>query len=395
MHSAEPIEFDPFLPEFHDNPYPHYQRLREECPVVHSAGHDMWFVACHADVMKIFRDAHTFSSETRMSAGFLPMIATIDPPRHDALRAVLTSNFMPNRVRKLSAFVREIARELLEAIEPRKGCDLIRDFASDIPTRVTCHLLGVPETMRATFSRLTEEIFPTFESEQGLQGSTALPIYALAEELLDLKRQAPGEDISTQIAFAQVDGQSLTREEMLAYMLQLIVAGFETTRGLIGNTAWLLASHPEQQQRLRMAPDLIPGAIDESLRYESPTPMIFRTTTAPVEIQGVQVPADAIVVPIMASANRDSAAFEEPDRFEITRKSRQPHLAFGAGIHFCLGNHLARLEAMICLEEMLRILPAWEVDEVQARRHRNPIARGFLSLPLQFDGSARATSAGR
>jgi cytochrome P450 len=395
MHQKKPYEFDPFLSEFHDDPYPRYEHLREHCPVFYSDRHDMWFVARHADVMRIFRDAHSFSNETRMSAGFLPMIATMDPPRHDALRAVLTGNFMPNRLGRLSAFVREIARQLLERIDIRNGCDLIADFATEIPTRVTCHLLGVPETMRGTFCRLTEEIFPTFESAQGLQPSTATPIYALAEELLDLKRRTPGEDISTQIAFATIEGQSLTRKEMLAYILQLIVAGFETTRGLIGNTAWLLSSYPEQRERLRAFPDLIPRAIEESLRHESPTPMIFRTTREPVEIQGVRIPESAIVVPIMASANRDASVFEAPDRFDIERKSLQPHLAFGAGIHFCLGNHLARLEATICLEEMLRILPAWKVVEAETRRHGNPIARGFLSLPLRFEASRPAVHAGR
>lgn len=376
------IDFDPFAPDFHDDPYPHYRMLLENAPVLHNPVHDMWFVARHDDCVAMFRDAETYSNVTRMSAGFLPMIATMDPPRHDALRGILTGDFTPVRLRHLSTLVRGTARELLGDLATRPRFDFIQDFATEVPTRVTCALLGVPEAMRRQFAALADRIFGTFDAESGLQGDVAGDVYALAEQLLDRKRIEPADDITSRLLAARIDGSGLTHAELIAYLLQLIVAGFETTRGLLGNTAWLLAQHPEQRRVLRDVPDLIPNAIEESLRIESPTPMIFRAAKRAAQIGSCLVPEGATLVPIMASANRDPAAFDDPERFDIRRKWTRPHLAFGAGIHFCLGNHLARLEGIICVEEMLRLLPDWDIDARDARRHRTPIARGFLSLPM-------------
>ena len=274
------------------------------------------------------------------------------------------------------------ARALLADLATRRRFDFIRDFATEVPTRVTCALLGVPEEMRRQFGQLADRIFGTFDSESGLQGDVAEAIYALAEQLIDQKRAEPADDITSRLLAARIDGSGLTHAELIAYLLQLIVAGFETTRGLLGNTAWLLAQNPDQRRVLRDASGLIPNAIEESLRIESPTPMIFRSAKRAVQIGSSVVPEGATLVPIMASANRDPAAFDDPDSFDIRRKWIRPHLAFGAGIHFCLGNHLARLEGIICLEEMLRILPDWDSVVQDARRHRTPIARGFLSLPM-------------
>lgn len=376
------IDFDPFEPDFHDDPYPRYRMLLENAPVFHNPRHDMWFVARHVDCLAMFRDTTTYSNVTRMSAGFLPMIATMDPPRHDALRAILTGDFTPVRLRRVATLVRDTARELLADLAARQRFDFIQDFATEVPTRVTCALLGVPEEMRLQFGELANRIFATFDAESGLQGNIAEAIYALAEQLIDRKRAEPVDDITSRLLAARIDGSGLTHEELIAYLLQLIVAGFETTRGLLGNTAWLLAQYPEQRRLLRETPDLIPNAIEESLRLESPTPMIFRSARQAVRIGSCPLPEGATLVPIMAAANRDPEAFDDPERFDIRRKWRRPHLAFGAGIHFCLGNHLARLEGTICLEEMLRLLPDWDIVAPDVRRHRTPIARGFLSLPM-------------
>lgn len=389
MSDGMEFEFDPFAPEFHSDPYPSYRYLLAEQPVHHSKTHDMWFVARYADVLGIFRDTNSYSNVTRTSSGFLPMIATMDPPRHDALRGILAGAFMPGRLSRLSSFVRDTAKALLESIRERRNCDFIADFATEIPTRVTCHLLGMPEEMREQFRLLTDRIFSTFDSEGGLQPDIATPIYALADELIELKRKKPSDDLTTRLAFAKIEDKELSHEELLGYMLQLIAAGFETTRGLLGNTMWLLAEHPDQRRLLRNAVNWVPGAIEESLRVESPTPMIFRAAKMPVSIQSRPIPEGALVVPMMASANRDPLVFDRPESFDVQRRRNPVHLAFGAGIHFCLGNHLARLEAIICLEEVLRILPDWHVVKTGVRRHQAPIARGFLSLPLELD--ARAT----
>jgi cytochrome P450 len=382
--------YDPARPDFQDQAHAIYERLREEQPVYRHTDAGWFALSRFEDVRAAACDPATFSSEgTDISQGLLPMIQALDPPRHDALRALVSKAFTPRRVESLEPRIREIARELIDGFAGRGEADLLADFARHLPSRVIGELLGVPPERREHLLHFTEalvEARPPGPGEGGLERHPALRIYRDFSELLAARRERRRDDLMSALLDAEIDGRRLSDDELLGFCFVLIVAGNDTTTNLIANGAVLLADHPDQRKLLAERPDLIPGAVEETLRFESPAQALPRVARRAVVLHGRTIPEGALVRLVWAAANRDPREFADPERFDVTRQIPR-HLAFGQGIHFCLGANLARLEARIAFEELLARLPEWRLRE-RPRWRTSIWARAHDAVRVHFEPAA-------
>jgi hypothetical protein len=362
---AAPFVYDPGRPDFQAQAYEIYRTLRGEHPVYHNAEARFWALSRFEDVRAAAGDPATFSSEgTDISQGLLPMIQALDPPRHDALRALVSKAFTARRMADMEPTIRRIARELLDGFAGAGEADLLAAFARHLPSRVIGAMLGVPPERRERFLGWTEALV---EAQPGKVDTErirdpAVRIYQEFARLLAERRAERRDDLISALLDAEIDGQRLREDELLGFCFVLIVAGNDTTTNLIANGAVLLADHPDQRKWLADDPGRIPAAVEEMLRFESPAQALPRIARRPVTLHGVTIPEGALVRLVWASANRDEREFPDADRFDVTRAAPR-HLALGHGIHFCLGAHLARLEARVAFEELLARIPDYELVE--------------------------------
>ena len=381
-HDAEFV-YDPSRPDFQANAHAIYATLRDEHPVYHDPVRDMWAISRYADVRDAAADTTNLSSEnTEISVGLIPQIQSMDPPRHDALRNLVSRAFTGRRADAMEPRIRVIARELLDALSGRSEVDLMAEFARHLPSRVIGEMIGVPDDRREDFLAWTESMVETEGDRQTEVVQAATNIYGEFSKLLALRREKRADDLMSALVDIELDGEKLTEEELLGFCFVLIVAGNDTTTNLIANGAVLLAEHPEQRARLTRDPRGIPDALEEMLRYESPAQALPRRVLNDVTLHDTTIPAGAQVRLVWGAANRDEREFEEPERFDITRAPR--HLGFGHGTHFCLGARLARLEARVAFEELLARMPEYELTDdpgwltsIWARSHRRvPVRTG-------------------
>jgi len=349
--------------DFQERLHELYRELRDREPLARSPT-GLWAVSRFADVFALASDPATFSSERTVISppGLVPTIQSLDPPRHDRLRALVSLAFTPSRVRAMEPRVRAIARELLEPLLDAKRADLLAGYARHIPSRVIGELIGIPAERIPDFLHWTEAMveLPSGQTQsQAIQNPVA-SIYAEFARLLDERRRARRDDLMSALIDAELEGRKLTQEELLGFCFVLVVAGNDTTTNLIANGAVLLAEHPDQRRLLRDSA-LLDGAIEEMLRYESPAQALPRRLTRDATLHGVTLREGEQVFLLFGSANRDEREFEHPDRFDVLRRSRR-HLAFGHGLHFCLGKSLARLEARVAFEELLARAPDYALD---------------------------------
>ena len=384
-----PVRYDPFSPEAWDDPYGAYAWLRDEEPVHAIPGRDLWVLSRFEDVQAAVSDPATFSSEAGISLddgfasskGVPPNLLTLDPPRHDELRRLVSRAFTARTVSDLEPRVREVTRQLLDELVVDGRVDLM-DVAAALPTIVIAELLGIPADDKQMFRDWVESVITLDPSELGRTkggGAGIFELFAYLQKVIDERAAARRDDLISALLDAEVDGERLLPAEVLGFTLVLLAAGFETTKNLVGNAVWLLHGHPAARARLLADPALIPAAVEEVLRFESPVVGLARTTTRDVEMRGVLVPAGARVQMNYASANRDDRAFVDADQFDIDRTD-QRHLAFGHGIHFCLGAALARLEGRVAIEELLARFPDYRV--LNFERLPSAYIRGFASLSL-------------
>lgn len=394
-----PLAYDPYAYEVHEDPYPLYARLRAEAPAYRNEALGFWALSRHADVLAAFRDWQTFSSrcgvsldldafheraETTMS--FLAM----DPPRHDRLRALVSRGFTPRRVQALEPRIREMAVAYLDACVERGDCDFIRDFAGKLPMDVISELLGVPEADRAQLRTWADLVVHREEGMRGLPpaaAESALRMLHYFTEMLADRRRRPRDDLTGALLAAEIDGDRLSDREIIGFLFLMIVAGNETTTKLLGNALYWLWRNPEERERLRADPTLVPRWVEETLRYDNSTQALARILDRDVELHGEKLRAGERVVLLIGSAHRDERAFPDPDRFDLLRDTRAS-LAFGQGTHFCLGASLARLEGCVALEELWRRMPDYEIDPAGLVRVHSVNVRGFAALPLRA-GSRR------
>ena len=341
--------------------------MRDTHPVYHCKQRELWALTRYEDVQRILQDPGTFASggveEGRL---LLPMMVFMDDPRHRELRAVVSRVFTPRRVEALEPRIRAAARRLLDRAAGNGGCEWMSVVASQLPSIVVCELIGVPEERREAFLSHTEKMIETGPGGHPIE-QPAAQIYAEFGTLLAERRAEPRDDLMSALLEAQQSrgegaggAGGLSDDEVLGFCFLLIVGGTDTTMNLIGNGAVLLAQHPEQRHLLREEPARMGDAIEEMLRFESPTQALPRRPVRDVELHGVRVPANARLVICFGSANHDERIFDDPDRFDLTRP-RERHLGFGLGAHHCLGSPLARLEGRVVFEELLERFPDYRL----------------------------------
>jgi cytochrome P450 len=383
------VVYDPYDHALHRDPYPTYRRLREEAPVHHNAALRFWTLSRFDDVAEAFRDWQTYTSTRGVAlheVGDVLSMIQMDPPAQVALRNLVSRGFTLRRVSAMEPRIRQLARLYLAPLLERESCDLVADFAALLPSDVISTLLGVPRADHAEVRARTEALMardalthrPPPSAEQAALQQVDYFIRLIAE-----KRRAPGDDLISALCAAELEGRRLADHEILGFSFLLISGGNETTEKLIANTVYLLQRHPAQRQRLYADPGLIPRAVEESLRYLSPTQYMVRATTRDVELYGRRIPRAAQVVLLIGAANRDERQFPDPDRFDLERDAER-HLAFGYGVHFCLGASLARLEARVALEEIHCSLAEYQVDESRLDFIHAGNVAGFSTLPLAY-----------
>jgi hypothetical protein len=383
------LRYDPFSYEIHADPYPVYARLREEAPAYHDAEHGFWALSRYDDVRAALLDHETYCS----SRGFtledigdfaLPMMIMMDPPDHTRLRATVNRALTPRRMADLEGWLRALAAGLLDDLAARGRGDLIGDFAALLPMAAISRMLGVPETDQ---DRLRGWADAMVHRDDGVQGvpddakQAAAEIYAYFEHLLVKRRLDDGEDLLSLLLAAGVQGE-ISHLEILGFCYLLIIAGNETSTKLIGNIAYQLQRHPDHREALLADPTLVPNAVEEVLRFDPVTHMMARTLTRDVELHGERMQAGSKVALILASANRDERFWQRPDELDLHRHDAKEHLAFGFGIHHCIGAALARSEARVALAEMLRRIPRYRIDDAGLERVHSGNVRGFARLPI-------------
>jgi len=389
------LYYDPYDFDIDADPYPVWKRLRDEAPLYYNDKHDFYALSRFEDVRECSTDWKTYISgkgsvlELIKSGMAIPpgIILFEDPPAHDLHRSLLSRVFTPKRMAEIEPQARTFCARALDPLMTEGRFDFISDLAAEMPMRVIGMLLGIPEDDQEEIRDRIDEGMRLDEGEVPGEREDLGPLDGSRfADYIDWRADHPSDDLMTELLnaeFEDVDGtvRGLTREEILNYVGLLAAAGNETTTRLIGWAGKVLAEHPDQRSELAAEPGLILGAIEELLRYESPSPVQARYVTRDVEHHGQTVPRGSVLVLMNGAANRDERKFKEPDRFDIHRTMQQ-HLAFGYGIHFCLGSHLARLEGRIALEEVLRRFPRWEVDWDHAVRAHTSTVRGWESLPV-------------
>src|SRR5687768_697601 len=345
-----------FSDDVRRNPYPMYEQVRRVSPLFREPESGIWMIFDYAGVKRALDDQETFSSKH----GPDWMIFT-DPPRHTKLRALISKGFTPRSVANLEPRIRELSRQLLHRVIERGEMDLAADFAVPLPMMVIAEMLGIPVEDRGRFVAWNEVLLNMSYAVLKVEGAQdAVAAYVAQtqemgvylEALLKRKRAEPRDDLLSRLSAAEVDGERLTGSEMLGFFQLLLLAGAETTTNLINNAILCFLEHPAQLELLRGRMELLPSAIEEVLRYRSPLQWMYRITRRDVEVNGRVIPSGKMVLLMMGAANHDPAVFAEPGRFDIMREPN-PHVAFGHGVHFCMGAPLARLEGRVALTEFL------------------------------------------
>ncbi len=384
------------LPLLQRDPYPFYEQLRRSGPVVWAPSLERWLVTGHPEVVEVLRDER-FSADRRKWRGFEPVVEpgregarsmlVVDPPDHTRLRTLVQKAFTPRVVERLRPRIEALVKEALDEAEARGSMDLVADLAYPLPVTVIAELLGVPVEDRSAFRRwsdaLVGALYPVALTDRRSAVLAARDaLHAYLERVVSERRAAPRDDLISRLVEAEEQGDRLSGPELLAMGVLLLVAGHETTVNLIGNGINALLAHPDQLARLRDEPELIEPAVEELLRYDSPVQLTGRVALEELELGGRRVEPGQMLMLLLGAANRDPRVFAEPERLDLGRDPN-PHLAFGRGIHFCLGAPLARLEGQIAIRELVRRFPTLRLAGTPERRPTVTL-RGFASLPLTW-----------
>ena len=396
--SSDNLIFKPFDPEFRVNPYPAYPGMLEGPPRSLNLFVPTTVVARYDHVVEVLHDSARFSTRRpeiparqRIDVfGGAPTVLTSDPPIHTRLRKLVSNAFTPRRVRELEPRIRAIAAGLVDRIVAKGTFEAMADLANPLPVIVIAELLGVSSDHHEHFKRWSNALISASPDAMGdippeaNAARDALRAY-FAEEI-EKRRVSPSDDLVGALVTARDEAGALSEDELLAFVILLLLAGNETTTNLIGNGLLTLCRHPEQLERLRQNPDLIESAIEEILRFDPPVQMTVRTAERDTSVGGTDIARNGFLFVLLAAANRDRRQFPNPERFDITRHPNE-HLSFGEGIHFCLGAPLARLEGAIAIGTVIeRCARLRLADPGTKLSYRGSLAlRGLVSLPLAFD----------
>ncbi|MFY0564637.1 cytochrome P450 [Archangium lansingense] len=363
--------------------------------MLHEPHSDLWMLFDYEGVKRALYDHEAFSSVVAPPEAMTSQwLVFADPPRHTKLRALIMRAFTPRAVASLEPRIQALSRELLEQTIERGEMDLAADFSVPLPLMVIAEMFGAPLEDQPRFKRWSDVImalgYAVAGSEetarvQGEFASVSSEMRVYLRDLAEQRRAVPKDDLLTRLVEAEVDGARLTEEELLGFFQLLLSAGHETTTNLLNNALLCLVEHPEQLARLRAEPGLLPSAIEEVLRYRSPVQAMFRVTRSEVSLHGQVIPAGKMVLAMIGSANRDPRKFHDAERFDITREPN-PHIAFGHGIHFCIGAPLSRLEARVGLSVLLERVRGFALASDAPWEPRKAIhVHGPTRLPIRFE----------
>ena len=396
------VSYNPLSSEMAQDPYPTYAKLRGRDPVHRSRLMDAWVFSRFADVDAILRDHRHFSSDPRkrVASGRRaslpnveePSMLFLDPPDHTRLRALVNKAFTPRAVAALEPHIRELTTTLLDAVDDPAAFDLMEAVAKPLPVIVIAEMLGIPPEDRAQFAvwsdqraRILEPTLSPDERETADAAMRSLDEYLMP--IISARRVDPKDDIISALAQAEEEGDKLTEREVLIMLRLLLVAGNETTTNLIGNGVLALLRHPDQLAAMREDPALIPSAVEELLRFDSPVQVDVRSVLDDCEVNGFRVRRGDNVVTLLGAANRDPDRFEAPDRLDV-RRGDQNHLSFGRGIHHCLGAPLARLEGRVVLQALIERFSSLRLLEDRPAFRSSVALRGLLALPVSATHNA-------
>jgi cytochrome P450 len=383
------MELNPFDHGFQSNPFPVYEWLREEVPVYYNERLDFWALSRFDDVLAALHDTATYTSSKGVALeddgqGASKSMIHMDPPDHTQMRKVIARRFTPRRIAELEPIVRTWAQDLAGRLDGRTQFDVVTDYAALLPATVISVMLGIPESEHDHVRTWTDEYLTRPEDridQTGESRSAEGKLVQLAATYSAARRAAPTDDILSLLVTMEFEGEPLTDAEVIGMCMLLISGGHETTAKLIANGVRILKAHPEQFDAVRADPELMVPAVEELLRFTSPTQFMTRTTTREVEVHGTVIPADSKVALLLGSGNRDRREFERPDEFDIHRGNPRI-LAFGHGAHVCLGAAVARLEGQIALQEFVARFPEYAVDESRITYMHSGNVQGPTSMPL-------------
>ncbi|WP_255605022.1 cytochrome P450 [Mycolicibacterium xanthum] len=391
------VKLDPYDYDFHEDPYPYYRRLREEAPLYRNEELGFWAVSRHQDVLQGFRNSTTLSNKFGVSldpasrgphASKTMSFLAMDDPDHLRLRTLVSKGFTPRRIRELEPRVTEIAVQHLDTMLEKAGdgpVDYVDEFAGKLPMDVISELMGVPEADRAQVRAWADAVMHRDEGvtdvpPAAVEASINLIVYY--QGMVAERRRKPTDDLTSALLEAEIDGDRLTDDEILGFMFLMVIAGNETTTKLLANAAFWGHRNPDQLTPVYDDLDLVPLWVEETLRYDTSSQILARTVSGELALYDTTIPDGDVLLLLPGSAHRDERAFEDPDRFLIGREIGSKLMSFGSGAHFCLGAHLARMEARVALAELFKRIRGYEVDEADAVRVHSSNVRGFAHLPI-------------
>ncbi|MBV5245555.1 cytochrome P450 [Mycolicibacterium sp. PAM1] len=392
------VTLDPYNYDFHEDPYPYYQRLRDEAPLYRNDELGFWALSRHADVLKGFRNSTTLSNKFGVSldpasrgphASKTMSFLAMDDPDHLRLRTLVSKGFTPRRIRELEPRVTEIANQhldsMLEAAASGATVDYVDEFAGKLPMDVISELMGVPNADRAQVRAWADAVMHredgvTDVPDSAIEASLNLIVYY--QEMVKQRRTALTDDLTSALLEAEIDGDRLTDDEIIGFMFLMVIAGNETTTKLLANAAFWGHRNPDQLGPVFDDHERIPLWVEETLRYDTSSQILARTVIGELELYDTVLPDGDVVLLLPGSAHRDERVFQNPDDFVIGREIGSKLMSFGSGAHFCLGAHLARMEARVALAELFKRIRGYEVDEDNAVRVHSSNVRGFAHLPI-------------
>ncbi len=385
------VRFNPYSYEFHNDPFPVYRELRDEAPAYHDEQFGFFALSRYDDVVRALHDPDTYCSRfgiTLEAGNTLPMMLTTDPPDHTALRRLVSRAFTPRRVADLEPAIRTLSMGYLDELRDREATDLIVDYAAPLPMDVISRLLGVPDGDQEQLRKWSDALLHRDEGEMDVTPAgidAAYQLYKYFSAFVADRRRNPGaDDLAAALVAAESEGEHLADDQVVGFLFLLIIAGNETTTKLLGNCLLALQRFPTERAKVIADRIRIPDAIEEILRFEGSTQVMARTLTRDVELHGTTMTEGEKVLLLLGSANRDERIWDRADEYDIDRSWPTHHLAFGHGIHVCLGAALARLEMRVSLEELFSRHPRYEIDEGALERMHSGNVRGYARMPIRL-----------
>ncbi|OBK97624.1 cytochrome [Mycobacterium asiaticum] len=394
------LVLDPYSYDFHEDPYPYYRRLRDEAPLYRNEALGFWAVSRHSDVHQGFRNSTTLSNRDGVSldpvsrgphAAKTMSFLAMDDPAHLRLRTLVSNGFTPRRIRELEPRVTELAVQHLDVMLERAGdgtVDYVAEFAGKLPMDVISELMGVPVADRDRIRAMADGVMHREDGVNDVPASAieaSINLIVYYQAMIEERRKKLTDDLTSALLEAEIDGDRLTDEEVLGFMFLMVIAGNETTTKLLANAAFWGHRNPEQLAPLYDDLSRIPLWVEETLRYDTSSQILARTVSGSLELYDTVIPEGDVLLLLPGSAHRDERVFDSPDDYVIGREIGSKLLSFGSGAHFCLGAHLARMEARVALTELFKRIRGYEVDEASAVRVHSSNVRGFAHLPIHVE----------